>query len=54
MPEDELCKGIPIEFATFLSHCKNLKFEEKPDYAYLKNLFLSLKRKIKQNELTFD
>ena len=53
MPEDELCKGIPIEFANYLSYCKNLKFEEKPDYTYLKNLFLSLKRKINE-ELIFD
>ena len=54
MPEDELCKGIPIEFATYLSYCKNLKFEEKPDYSYLKSLFIYLKRKMKANELIFD
>ena len=33
-----LCKDIPIEFKEFLSHCQNLRFDEKPDYKYLKEL----------------
>ena len=37
-----LCKGLPSEFVTYLSYCRNLRFDEKPDYAYLKNLFKDL------------
>ncbi|CAD8122359.1 unnamed protein product [Paramecium sonneborni] len=36
---DVLCKGFPIEMSQYLNYCKNLKFEEKPDYQYLKGLF---------------
>jgi len=35
-PLDILCKGIPVEFANYLSYCRKLKFDEKPDYNYLK------------------
>jgi len=41
-PIEILCKGFPNEFVTYLSYCRNLKFEEKPDYLYLKNLFKDL------------
>ena len=30
------------EFATYLNFCRSLKFEDKPDYAYLRQLFRSL------------
>jgi hypothetical protein len=39
---EALCKGFPSEFVTYLSYCRNLRFDEKPDYAYLKNLFKDL------------
>ncbi len=29
---DILCKGLPKEFINYLNYCKNLKFEEIPDY----------------------
>ena len=35
---DEICSGLPNEIGVFLSYVKNIKFEEKPDYRYLKNL----------------
>ena len=54
MEEEELCKGMPVEFASYLTYCKNLKFEEKPDYAYLKGMFTGLKKKMKKIELVFD
>jgi len=41
-PIEILCKGFPNEFVTYLSYCRNLKFEEKPDYNHLKNLFKDL------------
>ena len=36
---DSLCKGFPIEMSQYVTYCKNLKFEDKPDYTYLRNLF---------------
>jgi len=41
-PVEVLCKGLPNEFATYLQYCKQLKFEDKPDYNYLKTLFKDL------------
>ena len=40
-----LCQDLPNEFLEYLKYCKNLKFEENPDYEYLRNLF----RKILMN-----
>lgn len=34
-----LCKGFPREFCMYLEYCRQLRFEDKPDYAYLKQLF---------------
>jgi serine/threonine protein kinase len=39
---EQLCKGFPPEFSTFLTYCKSLHFEDKPDYAYLRKLLRSL------------
>ncbi|XP_060523044.1 casein kinase I-like isoform X2 [Cylas formicarius] len=41
-PIDELCKGYPIEFPTYLNYCRQLRFEERPDYSYLRQLFRTL------------
>jgi len=41
-PIDYLCKGFAPEFVTFLTYARNLRFEDKPDYAYLKNLLKDL------------
>ena len=30
------------EFATYLNFCRGLKFEDKPDYTYLRQLFRNL------------
>mmetsp|Transcript_54894 Transcript_54894/g.126107 ORF Transcript_54894/g.126107 Transcript_54894/m.126107 type:complete len:243 (-) Transcript_54894:241-969(-) len=37
-PEEDLCAGYPEEFFTFLAYCRSLRFEEAPDYAYLRGL----------------
>mmetsp|Transcript_37669 Transcript_37669/g.33679 ORF Transcript_37669/g.33679 Transcript_37669/m.33679 type:complete len:94 (-) Transcript_37669:553-834(-) len=41
-PIDVLCKGQPDEFKTVLTYCRNLRFEDKPDYGYLRGLFKEL------------
>ena len=42
---ETLCKGFPIEFVTYLTYCRNLRFDERPDYVYLKGLFKGLFQK---------
>ena len=37
---------LPGEFATYLNFCRSLKFEDKPDYAYLRQLFRNLFHKL--------
>ena len=39
---EELCFGLPEEFALYMNYCRKLKFEERPDYAYLRKLFKDL------------
>ena len=34
--------GLPDEFATFMKYCRTLKFEDRPDYSYLRKLFKDL------------
>ncbi|EME31648.1 casein kinase 1 isoform 1 [Galdieria sulphuraria] len=41
-PIEVLCRGYPGEFASYLQYCRSLKFDEKPDYSYLRNLFRGL------------
>eukprot|EP00922_Rhytidocystis_sp_ex-Travisia-forbesii_P022379 GHVS01032766.1.p1 GENE.GHVS01032766.1~~GHVS01032766.1.p1 ORF type:complete len:541 (-),score=104.95 GHVS01032766.1:1147-2601(-) len=41
-PVEILCKGYPSEFATYLNYCRTLRFEDRPDYAYLRRLFREL------------
>jgi len=46
LPE-ELCSGLPKEFCDYIKYCRNLTFEQEPNYNYLKNLFLEI---VKKNE----
>ena len=39
---EELCQSLPDEFAQYMHYCRKLKFEERPDYAYLRKLFKDL------------
>ncbi|VVB13065.1 unnamed protein product [Arabis nemorensis] len=39
---EALCKGYPVEFASYFHYCRSLRFDDKPDYAYLKRLFRDL------------
>ena len=41
-PVEQLCKGFPQEFATYLNYVRALRFDDKPDYGYLRKLFRDL------------
>jgi casein kinase 1 alpha len=41
---ESLCKGYPAEFAMYLNYCKALRFDEAPDYLYLRQLYRILFR----------
>ena len=42
IPTEILCYGLPDEITYYLNYCKSLRFEDRPDYDYLRNLFLRL------------
>jgi len=42
VPVEVLCKHYPTEFATYLNYTRSLRFEDKPDYAYLRRLLKDL------------
>ncbi|KFK40308.1 hypothetical protein AALP_AA3G358100 [Arabis alpina] len=39
---ETLCRGYPTEFASYFHYCRSLRFDDKPDYGYLKRLFRNL------------
>ncbi len=39
---DVLCQNLPAEFKSYFEHVKSVKFEDRPDYDYLKRLFREL------------
>ncbi|VVA89879.1 unnamed protein product [Arabis nemorensis] len=41
-PIEVLCKNQPAEFVSYFQYCRSLRFEDKPDYSYLKRLFRDL------------
>ena len=45
---DELCDGLPEEFKEILKYARNMKFEERPDYEYIKGL---LQKVIEKNNI---
>ena len=36
---EKICSGLPKEFAEYIKYCRNLTFEQDPNYEYLRNLF---------------
>lgn len=50
-PIDVLCKTFPNEFPTYLTYCRQLHFEQRPDYNYLRKLFRNL---FQQKGFTYD
>jgi casein kinase 1 len=41
-PVEVLCKHFPPEFVTYLNYTRSLRFEDRPDYAYLRRLLKDL------------
>lgn len=39
---EQLTKGVQEEFMKYVQYCRNLQFEEKPDYNYLRSLFKTM------------
>ncbi|KAG8233907.1 hypothetical protein J437_LFUL005235 [Ladona fulva] len=50
-PITELCKGYPNEFGLFLEHCRALRFDERPNYNFLRQMFRTL---FQQQGFTYD
>lgn len=48
---EQLCADFPPEFVKYFEYVKNLGFTEKPDYKYLKDLFLTM---MKNNNYKMD
>jgi len=52
---EALCKGYAPEFSTYLKYVRSLRFEDKPDYAYLRKIFRDLfTRENYQMDYVFD
>ena len=48
---DDLCQGLPDEFKTFIQYARDLKFEDRPDYSYLREIIRQICEK---EHLTFN
>ena len=49
-----LCKGFPVEFTKYLEYCRQLRFEDTPDYKFLKSLFEQVLRRHPESPKVFD
>ena len=43
---EELCKGLPINFIIFTEYVRSLRFDEEPNYEYLKLFFINSLKEI--------
>ncbi|KAK1390658.1 Protein kinase domain-containing protein [Heracleum sosnowskyi] len=41
-PIEVLCKNYPTEFLSYFHYCRSLRFDDKPDYSYLRRLLRDL------------
>ena len=54
IPMNTLCKNLPNEMTEYMTYTKSLKFDEKPNYNYLRKLFEIMLKKISNaNDLKF-
>lgn len=45
LPIEQICQGLPAEISNYLHYCRSLRFEDKPDYPYLRQVFVDLMQK---------
>ena len=48
-----LCQGLPIEFKLFLQYARSLKFSDRHDYQYIRDLFSNLCQQHANDDLEF-
>lgn len=54
-PIDLLCKGFPEEFSSFINYTRELKFDDRPDYGYLRRLLKTVSEREKfEYDFMFD
>ena len=51
---ENLCVGCPRQFADYMRYCRALKFDAKPNIAYLRGLFRDLHKEKYNSEYTFE
>lgn len=34
MPIEDICKGVPVELKNLLTKCRQMEYEDKPDYLF--------------------
>ncbi|EKE42906.1 casein kinase 1, putative [Entamoeba nuttalli P19] len=51
IPVSQLCENLPSEFGSFLSYCRNLKFDEEPKYDFWRHIFQQVAQ---NNSIIFD
>jgi hypothetical protein len=45
MTADKLCAGLPMEFAQYMQYVDSLRYEDEPDYSWLRERFLAVARR---------
>ncbi|CAG9539098.1 unnamed protein product [Cercopithifilaria johnstoni] len=45
-----LCHGLPTQFATVLNYCRALKFDDEPNYLFIRQLFRDLFKSLNYKE----
>lgn len=54
-PVEVLTRGFPAEYGMYLNYCRGLRFDDTPDYMYLRQLFRILFRTLSyQYDFSFD
>lgn len=50
---DSLCENLPECFHKYITYCRNLKFDETPDYDYMSDLFIKTAENNNYSPLSF-
>lgn len=48
----EVCDGLPVQFQRYMNYCSQLKFDEKPDYFLLRDMFKDLLCQLKSSKVS--